>query len=177
MSSSLVAKRYGRALFEVAQGKKLLTEVENDLQLITETIGNTPSINEWLAHPAVSNAHKKAILTNHFAEIQEITKNFLFLLVDEGREGELVGIAAEYRRLAMESAGLAEAVVTTAFPMASSEKAELVRTFGPITGKKLVLVERVDSDILGGVIVQVGDRLYDGSLKTKLRRFQERLNA
>lgn len=176
MNVSIVAKRYGKALFEVAQGHHLLREVENDLKLVSETLANS-SISKWLAHPTVRPEQKKAVFEENFPAIQTITRNFLFLLVDEGRENEIAGIFSEYRRLAFEASGLAEALVTTAYPMTSSEKAELVSTFGRIIGKKLVLKEQVDSDILGGVIVQVGDRLFDGSLKTKLLRFQERLNA
>lgn len=176
MSMSLVAKRYGKALFEVAQKHGLLQEVGADLQLILDSLASS-DISKWLSHPATSTERKKAILENSFAEIQSLTKNFLFLLVDEKRENELTKITAEYKKLALEATGMAEAVVTTAYPMTSSEKAELVTTFAEIIGKKLVIDERVDSDILGGVIVQVGDRLYDGSLKTKLLRFQERLNA
>jgi F-type H+-transporting ATPase subunit delta len=176
MSTSLVAKRYGKALFEVAQKHGLLQEIGADLQLILDSLSNS-DITKWLSHPATSTERKKAILENSFAEVQLLTKNFLYLLVDEKRENELTGIAAEYRKLAFEASGMAEAVVTTAYPMTSSEKAELVTTFSKIIGKQLVIDERVDSDILGGVIVQVGDRLYDGSLKTKLLRFQERLNA
>jgi F-type H+-transporting ATPase subunit delta len=176
MSVSLVAKRYGKALFEVAQKHGLLQEIGADLQLILESLASS-DISKWLSHPATSSERKKAILENSFADVQPLTKNFLYLLVDERRENELNGIASEFKKLALEATGMAEAIVTTAYPMSSSEKAELVTTFAEIIGKKLVMEERVDSDILGGVIVQVGDRLYDGSLKTKLLRFQERLNA
>ncbi|WP_028776582.1 F0F1 ATP synthase subunit delta [Shimazuella kribbensis] len=176
MSNSLVAKRYGRALFEVAQGHSLLQEVEADLKLVLESLTSS-DIAKWLSHPATSAERKKAILENSFATVSAMTKNFLFLLVDEGRENELAGIVAEYRKLALEASNMAEAIVTTAYSMTTSEKAELITTFSKIIGKKLVIEEQVDSDILGGVIVQVGDRLYDGSLKTKLLRFQERLNA
>jgi F-type H+-transporting ATPase subunit delta len=147
-----------------------------DLELVVESLANS-EIDKWLSHPATPLVRKKAILENSFATVQPITKNFLFLLVDEGRESELTGIAKEYRSRALEASGMAEAIVTTAYSMKSSEKAELVRAFSEIVGKKLVIQEKIDSDILGGVIVQVGDRLYDGSLKTKLLRFQERLNA
>lgn len=176
MSMSLVAKRYGKALFEVAQKHGLLQEIGADLQLILDSLSSS-DITKWLSHPATSTERKKAILENSFSEVQPLTKNFLYLLVDERRENELTEIASEYKKLAFEATGMAEALVTTAYPMTSSEKAELVTTFAEIIGKKLVINERVDSDILGGVIVQVGDRLYDGSLKTKLLRFEERLNA
>jgi F-type H+-transporting ATPase subunit delta len=68
-------------------------------------------------------------------------------------------------------------VVTTAFPLTEEDRKALVKAFESIVGKKIRVTEKVDSDILGGVLVQVGDRLYDGSLRTKLIRFQERLKG
>jgi F-type H+-transporting ATPase subunit delta len=98
-------------------------------------------------------------------------------LADRRREGIIADIYADFKSLADEARGVAEATVTTAFPLSDEEKEQLVQVFQPMIGKKIRITEKVDSDILGGVIVQVGDKLYDGSLKTKLIRFQERLKG
>ncbi|SEM79905.1 F0F1 ATP synthase subunit delta [Lihuaxuella thermophila] len=177
MSGSAVAKRYAKALFEVALEKNLLDQVEKDLQLIAETFSSTPELIEWLNHPATDTAKKKEFFSSVFTQVTELVKNLLFLLADRHRENIVAEISAEYKHLANEAKGMAEAIVTTAFPMTEEDKKELVETFQPIVGKTLQIKEVVDSDILGGVIVQVGDRLYDGSLRTKLTRFQERLKG
>jgi F-type H+-transporting ATPase subunit delta len=106
-----------------------------------------------------------------------MTLNFLFLLADRGREVYLEEIFAEYKRLSNEEKGIAEAVVTSATPLDEEDKQQLIEIFQQLIGKKLLVKNVVDSDILGGVIVQIGDRLYDGSLRTKLIRFQERLKG
>jgi F-type H+-transporting ATPase subunit delta len=98
-------------------------------------------------------------------------------LADRRREIILQDVFAEYKRLVNEQKGIVEAIVTTAFPLTATDRKKLIAAFEPIVGKKLDITEKVDSDILGGVIVQVGDRLYDGSLRTKLARFKERLSG
>jgi F-type H+-transporting ATPase subunit delta len=175
MSGSVVAKRYAKALFEVAAEKKCLDRVEQDLQKVAATFAASPELAMWVGHPATTAAQKQEVFDKLFADVNEYTKNFLYVLADRRREGIIPEVAAEYKHLANETRGIAEAVVTTAFPLTDENKAEIVKTFEPIIGKKIQITEKVDSDILGGVIVRVGDRLYDGSLKTKLARFQDRL--
>lgn len=177
MSGSVVAKRYAKALFEVALERKLLDQVEKDLQVILDTFSSTPELQDWLIHPTTDATKKKELFTSIFKELNEVTLNLLYLLADRRRENVIDEIASEYKRFANEAKGMAEAIVTTATPMSEEDKKQLIATFQPIVGKTLEIKEKVDSDILGGVIVQVGDRLYDGSLKTKLIRFQDRLKG
>ncbi len=177
MSETVVAKRYAKALFEVALERNLLDQVEKDLQFVVETFSSTPELTEWLNHPTTDSAKKKEFFSSVFTQVTEAVKNLLFLLADRHRENIIAEISAHYKHLSNESKGIADAIVTTAFPMTDEDKKELVETFQPIVGKTLQIKEVVDSDILGGAIVQVGDRLYDGSLRTKLIRFQERLKG
>lgn len=173
--SKTVARRYAKALFEVASEQKHVDAVEKDLKQVTDALEVSPELIEWLGHPSIGNEQKKELLEKIFDELNPYTKNLLFLLVDRRRETVLPDIYEEYKKLANESKGIVEAVVTTAFKLTADDKKEVKATFEPIIGKKLELVEKVDSDILGGMVVQIGDRLYDGSLKTRLDRFQEQL--
>lgn len=177
MNQSIVAKRYAKALFEVALEKKLLDVVEKDLTVVVEALSTNRELIDWLNHPMTDATMKKKMFASVFAQLNEITRNLLFLLADRHRELILSEVHAIYKRLVNEEKGIAEAIVITAFPLSDEDKQQLVARFQPIVGKELQLVEKVDSDILGGVIVQVGDRLYDGSLRTSLSRFQERLKG
>ncbi|TCS95593.1 F0F1 ATP synthase subunit delta [Hazenella coriacea] len=175
MNQSIVAKRYAKALFEVALEKKLLDVVEKDLAVVVETLSANPELVDWLNHPMTDATMKKALFQSAFAQLNEVTRNFLFLLADRHRETILSDAYVTYRGLVNQEKGVAEAVVTTAFPLSNEDKQQLVERFQPIVGKELHIMEKVDSDILGGVIVQVGDRLYDGSLRTSLNHFRDRL--
>jgi F-type H+-transporting ATPase subunit delta len=73
--------------------------------------------------------------------------------------------------MANDARGIAEAIVTSAKPLTSEEQAELAEKFGQTLNKKLRLTAVVDPAILGGIVIKIGDRLYDGSLKTKLETF------
>jgi F-type H+-transporting ATPase subunit delta len=174
---SPVAKRYAKALFEIALERNLLDEVEKELQLVVDAFSALPTLREWLSHPKTGISQKKDLFSSVFSHLSEITLNLLFLLTDRHRENEIEDIAHEYKALANEEKGIAEAVVTSAYPLSEQDKKELVATFQKLIGKTIHITEVVDSDILGGVIVRIGDRLYDGSLKTKLIRFQERLKS
>jgi F-type H+-transporting ATPase subunit delta len=177
MSAPIVAKRYAKAMYQVASERNLLDQVEKELALITETFSASPELVEWLNHPNTDSAKKKELFSSIFKDLNEMTLNFLFLLADRGREVYLEEIFAEYKRLSNEEKGIAEAVVTSATPLDEEDKQQLIEIFQQLIGKKLLVKNVVDSDILGGVIVQIGDRLYDGSLRTKLIRFQERLKG
>ncbi|WP_124728491.1 F0F1 ATP synthase subunit delta [Staphylospora marina] len=177
MIRSVVSKRYAKALFEVASEHGALEQVKHDLERVAATFSASADLVEWLAHPATQAEHKKEVFARIFEGLNPYTLNLLFLLADRRRESEIPGIAAEFNRLVDEKNGVTEALVTTAFPLKDEERNMLVQMFETIVGKKIRLTEKVDSDILGGVVVQVGDRLYDGSLRTKLVRFQEQLKG
>ncbi len=173
--SEAVARRYAKALFEVASEQNCVDLIEKDLKQIADTFAASPELQKMFNHPAIGAKQKKEFATKVFGGLNKYTNNLVCLLIDKNREAVLHDIYGKYKSLANEAKGIAEAIVTTAFELTSSDKEQLLATFEPIIGKKLEIVERVDSDILGGVIVQIGDRLYDGSLRTKLNRFQERL--
>jgi F-type H+-transporting ATPase subunit delta len=177
MSELAVAKRYAKALFEVALEQNRFAQVEKELQVVVATFRETPALMSWLHHPTTDAARKKELFSSIFKGVSSLTRNTLFLLVDRDRVGLMEALAEEFQHLSLAAKGLVEAVVTTAFPLTDKGKQQLAARFQPIVGKRLQLKEVVNADILGGVIVQVGDRLYDGSLKTKLIRFQEHLKG
>lgn len=177
MSQTVIARRYANALFELARDKGELDRVEQELNRIVETLERVPGLQEWLAAPAVDAEQKKALFAEHFTGLSDWTKNLLFLLLDRGRQGLISRIAEEFKHLADDARGVAEAVVTSALPLTEREKEELANVFQKRLGKKLRISNVVDSDLLGGLIVRIGDRLYDGSLKTKLIRFRQKLTG
>lgn len=176
MSGSVVEKRYAKALFEIALEKNLLKQIEQELQLVEKVLNETPGLKDWLHHPSTKPEQLREVFAKAFGELSPYVKNFLSVLIDKKRVTHFSGILASYSELSNEALGLAKAKITSAFPLTPEDREQISRTFESLIGKKLVLEERVDSDLLGGAIVQIGDRLYDGSLRTKLQRFRENLN-
>lgn len=101
--------------------------------------------------------------------------NFMNLLIDRHRENELDAILAYYTRLANQERGMEDALVTTVQPLSEEESESLKQHFGKLTDKKIRIQNVVDPSILGGMIVQIGDRLFDGSVAGKLERFKRRV--
>jgi len=126
MSRTVIARRYARALFELAQEKGELDRVEQELNLVVETLERIPELQEWLAAPAVDVERKKALVAERFQELSDWMKNFLFLLLDRGRQGLISRIAEEFKHLADDARGVAEAVVTSALPLTEKEKERLL---------------------------------------------------
>ncbi|MDQ0418393.1 F-type H+-transporting ATPase subunit delta [Croceifilum oryzae] len=172
MSYVIVAKRYASALYQVANEKGLVDEVGRDLQLISETLIKTPEFITLLQSPKVALEEKKELISSAFTQVQSITNNFLHVIVEGRREEALAEISKEYTKLADDAKGLLEVVVTSASALDDTERNGVADAFTKILGRQVRIQEKVDANLLGGLVVQVGDRLYDGSVKNKLERFQ-----
>ncbi|MGO0063686.1 F0F1 ATP synthase subunit delta [Brevibacillus fluminis] len=170
--SSGVAKRYARALFEVAKERGLIEQIESELKDIVAAVESNQELGKILSHNQISRESKEQLLKDLFgAHVAAETLNFLSVLIDNGRELELGEIATAYVAMANEARGVADAVVTTAKPLGEEEVNELAVQFGKKVNKTLRVQTVVDPAILGGVVVRIGDRLYDGSIKRKLEQF------
>jgi F-type H+-transporting ATPase subunit delta len=109
------------------------------------------------------------------AEVQPLSANFLGLILEKRRLVHLEEIALAYEELADERLGRGKATVTSAAPLPEPMLEELKVRLRRATGKEIYLEARVDPAILGGLVAQVGSTVYDGSLRTRLRRMREQL--
>ncbi|GEN34441.1 MULTISPECIES: F0F1 ATP synthase subunit delta [Aneurinibacillus] len=173
---SAVAKRYARALYEVASEQQAIDTTETELTQITDIIKQSDELKMLLTHPKVTAQEKKEMVNDLFAgKVSETTLNFLNLLLERGREDELNDIAKHFVNLSNEERGYADATVITAKPLTEAEVQKVAEQFGQKVNKKLRVKAKVDPSIIGGIIVRIGDRLYDGSIKGKLARFTQQI--
>ncbi|WP_040952308.1 F0F1 ATP synthase subunit delta [Gorillibacterium massiliense] len=177
MSRDVAAsKRYAKALFEVARDHGRVSEVEQDLRLIADTLKNSAELRQVLEHPSVQPEDKKKIVQSLFAgKIGSDVSNLLLLLADRRREAILPTLVEDYVKIANEALGQAEAIVTTPLALTDEEIKVVAEHFGKITGKKIRVTNQIDDNLLGGMQVRIGDRLYDGSLAGKLNRLRKTL--
>ena len=176
MSQDIVSARYAKALLEIGVEQKILNTIQKDLDVVYEVMTTSPQLMEWSLHPTTGMEAKKKLFSEIFKDISTVTLHFLFVVIDHHRENLLEETIAQFNHLVHEKKGIAEANITSALPLDEADKEQLTRTFQIISGKSIILKEStVDSDLLGGVVVQIGDRIFDGSLKNKLRRFKERV--
>lgn len=178
MSSSTVAKRYAKALFQVALERKQLDVIEVELHSIHQLLVDHPSFLKLLYHPQIDNKVKKEEFNIIFSgNISETMVTFMNLLIDRNREDALEYISEYYVQLANKERGLEDAQVTSLQALTDVEKQDLATHFGKLVNKKIRIHNIVDPSILGGVIVKIGDRLFDGSVVGKLNRFKRRVET
>lgn len=175
---SVVAKRYAKALFEIAQQNKAVADVERELEIVADAIAGDAEIGKFLAFPNIETGKKIALIKSALSDKISVTVlNTLELLISRGREGQIGDVYEAYTKIAGEALGQSRATVYTAKLLTSAELARVEAQFGAIAGKKIVAEQIEKPELLGGVQVRIGDRLYDGSLQGKLTRLEQSLKT
>lgn len=176
MSNSAVAKRYALALFQLTKENQLLDQLEQELRIVKEVVTNTQGLTALLNSPKLSKAKKKEILAEAFATANPIVINTLKVLVDRSREDAITDVADHFIELANEERGIAAATVYSIRPLTAAESTALSESFATKVGKKSLTINNiVDSNLLGGIKLRIGNRIFDGSLRGKLERLERKL--
>ena len=175
MSVGGAAKRYAQAAFFVAKEHDQIDEWERELAQLTATLGN-PETEEFFEHPAVPPEAKQAALRSMVnGEDQHGVQNLLLILLERDRLQQLPQIAEVFHSLVLEDRGVAIANVTTAVELQPVEL-ELIRArLRQMVGKEIQINTEVDPDIIGGIVVRIGDMLLDGSVLTQLKQLRQRM--
>jgi F-type H+-transporting ATPase subunit delta len=177
MSDIVVAKRYAKALFELASERGIIAQVEEELGAVVTVLQDAADFQKLLKHPNVAVSVKTELLQKAFeGKVSEAVLNTLQLLVSRRREALLTTLYTDYVKIANEALGQASAIVYTPFALSDDKVQDVAKHFGKVTGKTLRTQMVIDPTLLGGIQVRIGDRLYDGSLSGKLDRLAKSLN-
>ncbi|MDQ7093031.1 ATP synthase F1 subunit delta [Desulfosporosinus sp. PR] len=175
MINGSLARRYSQALFEIASQTSLDT-IDADLRELTKLIEENEEVKSTLLHPHVSLNVKKSIMDKLLGDdFSEITRNFFYLLIDKKRENLLPFIQREFSKLADEARQVVEAKVASAIELSASQLEGLKKAIGRMTGKDVRIKSEVRGELIGGVLIQVGDRVMDGTIAHALNRMREDL--
>ena len=177
MRAAGLSRRYAKALADVAAERQVLEPVGEDLRTIAGLLKQHRDAAALFANPAVPMADKRRVLQAlaERAGVQALSATFLGLILEKRRLPHLEEIVLAYEGLIDERLNRAKATVTSAIPLPEPTQDGLKARLRTATGKEIYLESRADPAILGGVVVQVGSTIYDGSLKTQLRRMREQL--
>jgi F-type H+-transporting ATPase subunit delta len=176
MSNSGIAKRYALALFQLAKEQQLLDQMETELRVVKEVVAKNPELTALLKSPKLTKEKKKEILTEAFSSANPYVLNTLNMMVDRRREDNIEALAEQFIELANDERGIAEAKVYTIRPLTAEESAALSTSFAGKVGKKSLVIDNiVDSNLLGGIKLRIGNRIFDGSLRGKLERLERQL--
>lgn len=169
----LLSARYAQALFALAREQRLVDKVQADLDEFANLL-ETTELAQLFFHPKVQRDAKKALVGKVGVGFSALTLDFFKLLVDKRRETAAKGIIRFYMSLAIAERGEVHASVVSARKLAPSEATELSARLGG-GDKKVLLEERIDTSLLGGMIVRVGNKIYDGSVAGRLSQLKHRL--
>jgi len=176
MLGNQLATKYAKAIYELAAESHMLDKVETQLRLVESTLNTYSDLSTLIYHPRVLAQAKKETLTKIFGQdLTDIVLKFLLLLVDKRRETVLPAIIREYVILANEARNIVEAEVTTTIPLDSHQQTALINKLSLVTGKTIVLKTQINKAIIGGIIVQIGDKLIDGSITRQLQMLRNTL--
>ena len=175
MNGGRVARRYAQAAFDIALSHNALDDWQNDLDLFSQVLSDA-ALPASLESGRIPVDEKRRILDLGFGELAELRRNFLLLLAVRKRLSYIGQIAAEFSRLVNEHRRVSLAKVTTAVPL-DEDRRELVRQWlANTTDSNVNLDESVDESILGGVVVQIGDRRFIASLVDQLEALRVRMS-
>lgn len=169
------ARRYAEAAFEVGLRDGTVEQWRAELDAATAVIGDERAI-VALSNPAIPLNQRSDAITGLLKGTASVpVQNLIQLLLRRGRIEELPRVAAEFRRLDDRRNGITHATATSAAPLTPDEVRALTQRLEQSTGGTIALDVQVDPSLLGGLVVRVGDRLIDGSVRGRLERLRNQL--
>lgn len=176
MSVKRIASRYAKSLLDLSKESKNLDTVFENMQSLKTAVENR-DLYLMLKSPIINAKKKKDIIQKIFgAGFDKMTMGFMNIIITKGREGYIPEIASEFVEQYNDLKSISSAVLTSAVPLSAdalaSLKAKLLAS--NITNETVQISTKVDPDILGGFIIEIGDKLYDASVKHKLETLKKK---
>jgi F-type H+-transporting ATPase subunit delta len=176
MIEGRLARRYTMALFQLAREAAQEEQVGREITQFYSAYSSS-ELQRILTNPSFAIDSRKRILIQ-VANAQGgsvLTTHFLSLLLERDRLGHLPGIVSSYQRLLNESKGRVEAKVVSATPLEAAHLHRLLATLREISGKEVVLHQETDPALIGGLLVELEGKVYDGTVSTQLEKMRQRI--
>ena len=178
MTNRTAARRYARALFDVAITEKAdLQQIERELAGFVDLCQQYPALEKVLLNPAVPTPRKRAAVAEltERANIGGAVGKLLVLLAERDRLVLITDLLTAYREQLLEEQHVVRAEVTTASPLEPNRAEAIERTLAQATGRTVTVVTKVDPSIIGGLVTRIGSTVYDGSVARQLEKMKQRL--
>jgi F-type H+-transporting ATPase subunit delta len=179
MTVNAYARRYSQAIFRMALGQKDLNRWQSDLRKVAAIMRDS-ALFSLITNPRISGADKSKTLSQRLGDINPLAIKLALLLAAKGKLTVIDDVAEEYQALVdnyrgIEGTEIAE--VTTAIPLDDDYRLRIAQRITEIIGKPVLLKPKVDPAIVGGIIIRVGDKLIDGSIRSKLAALKKDLGG
>ena len=173
-----IARVYVEALLAVAAREGKAEDLGDELDaIVRDVLGKHPAVSTFFASPALTRRVREPVLAAALGNASALLRNFLGVLNRNNRLDLLPAVAAAYREALDQRAGRVRVWVRSAVSLGDAEREELRRTLAASLGKEPILVVRVEPELLGGLLIQVGDRVYDSSVRSRLEALRTQLLA
>jgi F-type H+-transporting ATPase subunit delta len=171
-----VAQRmYARALFEAAREEGRLDDVAAALAALAGAFEEVPELRAVLRNPEIDPPEKAALLEELTSGADELVRNFVRLVAEKGRAGELVEMNAELEQLVDREQNRLAVELTTAYELSDEEASSIVEKIENASGRTVEAIRSVDPGLIGGIVLQVGSFRADGSVRGRLERLRQEL--
>nr|WP_166176072.1 F0F1 ATP synthase subunit delta [Altererythrobacter segetis] len=174
-----LAGRYASALFDLASEAGTVTAVESDLDKLAEALTESGELRALIRNPEVSREQIGRVLTGmgDYLRLAELTQNFLGVLAHNRRIGDLPAMIRAFHAIAAAQRGEVTAEVASAHALTDAQIATLEQKLRAREGRTVKLKTRVDPDLLGGLVVTVGSKRIDGSIRTRLNSLAQAMKG
>lgn len=176
MDQSSITVRYAKAFFSAAKEKKKLDQLKTDIQLVLEVCQTSKDFILLLESPIVKTSKKANLVSKIFkGKIEDLTLNFLLLIVENKREVHIPGICRNFLDLTRKDQNIKSAVLTTASGVSANTLKKVEQLLAKELNTRVELSTRVNPDILGGLVLRIDDNQYDASVATQLKKIKQSL--
>lgn len=174
MSEYRVATRYAKALLDLAREENSIDAVYEDMRYVVELIKEHAELRAVLENPIIKQDKKQQIVEAVFGKaVQDNVRRFFNIMIKKGRAGLLYGLGREFIVLYYKEKNIQKASVTSAASLSAAHSNTLKQLLEQETGSTIILDELVEPDLIGGMVVRVGDRQIDASVAGKLERLEK----
>jgi F-type H+-transporting ATPase subunit delta len=170
-----IAQVYARSLFEVAEERDRIDVVREQLGQFTDALAESRELELFFFSPYFSTEEKKEGLDKAVEGADEIVRNFLAVLIENHRMPALMRVRRDYERLWQEANQMLPVQVTSAVELDEAVTRQIGEEIGRQTGRKVELSTTVDPDVLGGIVLRVGNSILDASIRTRLERLRKQV--
>jgi len=169
-------RRYALALYEIAEKNGKVEEYIKELKEILELIKTNEELISVVKHPEITTSQKKRVFKSIFkGKVDDYILGFLLILIEKDRILYLEEKINEMEKIHLERQNILVANVKSVIPLNEDEKSTLIGKLKKMYGKNIILKEKIDKSIIGGLYIRVGDDVIDGTIKTKFEEIRRRV--
>ena len=173
---SVVGDRYAESLFDLAKEENKVTQYLDDIKLVGEVLDSDPQIVQFFNHVLIENDKKIQLLDQSFkGNVDQYVLNFLKLLVQSRRIRYIDDIVKSYINLSNQYLGIEEGMNYTPYELTDQQIQDIEKAISQKENKKVTLKVSIDPSLLGGIKVQIANRIYDGTIKNKVEMLKKEL--